>query len=68
MLSWPNTRLDRFAVNKSAYRRLAWSRIWHFCRDCHYWPTEHYVETTIPPDPAGLCRICKLKEDWNKCA
>lgn len=49
------------------YRRLVWSKIWHFCRDCHYWPAEHYVEATIPPDPEGLCRICELKETWDKC-
>ena len=49
------------------YRRLSWSKVWHFCRDCHYWPPEHFIESKVPPDPDDLCRICELKEDWDKC-
>ena len=52
---------------KHFYRRLAWSKIWHFCRDCHYWPTEHFIERAGRPAREEHCYFCWLKEKWSKC-
>ena len=49
------------------YRRLSWSKIWHFCRDCLYWPPEHFIESAVPSNPDDLCRIRELKHDRDKC-
>ena len=54
-------------MEKNFYRRLLWSYIWHFCRDCHYWPTEYVVEQTSVPGPEDLCYSWRLKQNWNTC-
>ena len=54
-------------MEKQFYRRLVWSNIWHFCRDCRLWPTEHYVERPKEPDNRRLCGICQLKDRWARC-
>ena len=54
-------------IMERPYRRLMWSTIWHFCRDCHYWPTDLYIERTEDPDTGRPCQIRQPKEDHRKC-
>lgn len=52
---------------KKYRRRKTGSDTWHFCTNCHLWPTSNYEETTIRPSH-DLCNHCRAKEDNNNCS
>lgn len=41
-----------------AYRRRKGSRIWHFCRNCPYWPVTDYEEWLGGPPHGHECEKC----------
>jgi hypothetical protein len=50
------------------YRRRKDSDTWHWCKNCHLWPTSDYVEKTSSTRPSGdLCNHCKAKEGSGDC-
>lgn len=49
------------------YRRKKDSDTWHFCTNCHLWPTTDYVEHEGKPPSGELCDECKAKESASNC-
>lgn len=47
------------------------SYAWHWCTNCHLWPTSDYEEVTLPdgerPSSGELCNECRGKEDAGYC-
>ena len=51
------------------YRRRSGHDTWHFCRNCHLWPTVDYIERTqlTPPTTGELCNHCRAKVSLGFC-
>jgi len=51
---------------KGEFRRRTTSDTWHWCRNCHLWPTSGYVMRKTRPS-GDLCNHCKGKEKNDAC-
>ena len=49
------------------YRRRKGSDAWHWCTNCHLWPTSNYVEQTLKPSTGELCNHCRAKQKAGDC-
>jgi len=48
-------------------RRKNTSDTWHFCTNCHLWPTSDYDTSYTKPTNGELCNHCKSKEASGGC-
>lgn len=51
----------------ATYRRKKNWDLWHWCRNCSYWPTADYVEQQEKPSSGQLCDECRAKEKAGTC-
>ena len=49
------------------YRKKKNSDTWHWCRNCHLWPTSDYDEQHTKPTSGELCNHCISKDKAGMC-
>lgn len=51
------------------YRRLFWSRVWHYCTNCSHWPMFSFFARVryTRPTYGTLCDECQSKDSRNIC-
>ncbi len=50
------------------YRRRKDSDTWHWCKNCHLWPTSNYETRLSKPTTGELCDHCLAKKKANNCS
>lgn len=49
-------------------KRKHGSDSWHYCKNCHLWPTSDYISRQTKPTDGELCDHCRGKERNNNCS
>lgn len=48
-------------------KRKTGSDTWHFCKNCHLWPTSNYEARYTKPSDGELCNHCRSKDREKNC-